>query len=161
MAEQQENQPVSEEQRAEWVREQFQKANKFLAENGVLFDSVTTEESRYLMPYLAVWKIRAMDGKQYWVISGDLPTDYTSVDNAADAKDVLRHFAMHWQLKAENLINAEGADDSQKRLAHYSLTALKACSLCKIHPICGLNNVLLALVQLGYVWQRESLCRAF
>ena len=50
MAEQQENQPVSEEQRAEWVREQFQKANKFLAENGVLFDSVTTEESRYLMP---------------------------------------------------------------------------------------------------------------
>ena len=33
MAEQQENQPVSEEQRAEWVREQFQKANKFLAEN--------------------------------------------------------------------------------------------------------------------------------
>ena len=77
MAEQQENQPVSEEQRAEWVREQFQKANKFLAENGVLFDSVTTEESRYLMPYLAVWKIRAMDGKQYWVISGDLPTDYT------------------------------------------------------------------------------------
>ena len=114
MAEQQENQPVSEEQRAEWVREQFQKANKFLAENGVLFDSVTTEESRYLMPYLAVWKIRAMDGKQYWVISGDLPTDHTSVDNAADAKDVLRHFAMHWQLKAENLINAEGADDSQK-----------------------------------------------
>ena len=114
MAEQQENQPVSEEQRAEWVREQFQKANKFLAENGVLFDSVTTEESRYLMPYLAVWKIRAMDGKQYWVISGDLPTDYTSVDNAADAKDVLRHFAMHWQLKAENLINEEGADDSQK-----------------------------------------------
>ena len=114
MAEQQENQPVSEEQRAEWVREQFQKANKFLAENGVLFDSVTTEESRYLMPYLAVWKIRAMDGKQYWVISGDLPTDYTSVDNAADAKDVLGHFAMHWQLKAENLINAEVADDSQK-----------------------------------------------
>ena len=114
MAEQQENQPVSEAQRAEWVREQFQKANKFLAENGVLFDSVTTEESRYLMPYLAVWKIRAMDGKQYWVISGDLPTDSTSVDNAADAKDVLRHFAMHWQLKAENLINAEGADDSQK-----------------------------------------------
>ncbi len=80
----------------------------------MLFDSVITEESRYLMPYLAVWKIRAMDSKRYWVISGDLPSDYTSVDNAKDAKDVLRHFAMHWQLKAENLINAEGADDTQK-----------------------------------------------
>ncbi|MBT3135262.1 DUF4826 family protein [Alteromonas sp. ALT199] len=114
MAEQEERQPISEEERASWVKEQFQKANKFLAENGVLFDTVITEESRYLMPYLAVWKIRAMDGKLYWVISGDLPTDYTSVDNAKDAKEVLRHFSMHWQLKAENLINAEGADDSQK-----------------------------------------------
>lgn len=114
MAEQQERQPISEEERANWVREQFQTANKFLAENGVLFDTVITDESRYLMPYLAVWKIRAMDGKLYWVISGDLPTDYTSIDNAKDAKEVLRHFAMHWQLKAENLINAEGADESQK-----------------------------------------------
>jgi len=50
MAEQPENQPISDEERATWVREQFQKANKFLAENGVLFDSVITEESRYLMP---------------------------------------------------------------------------------------------------------------
>ena len=114
MAEQQDRQPISEEERANWVREQFQKANKFLAENGVLFDTVITEESRYLMPYLAVWKIRAMDGKLYWVISGDLPTDYTSIDNAKDAQEVLRHFAMHWQLKAENLINAEGADENQK-----------------------------------------------
>ena len=43
MAEQPENQPISDEERATWVREQFQKANKFLAENGVLFDSVITE----------------------------------------------------------------------------------------------------------------------
>ena len=70
MAEQPENQPISDEERATWVREQFQKANKFLAENGVLFESVVTEESRYLIPYLAVWKIKAMDSKRYWVISG-------------------------------------------------------------------------------------------
>jgi len=109
MAQQPENQPISDEERATWVREQFQKANKFLAENGVLFDSVVTEESRYLIPYLAVWKIKSMDSKRYWVISGDLPSDYTSVDNAKDAKEALRHFAMHWQLKAENLINARNA----------------------------------------------------
>ena len=114
MAQQPENQPISDEERATWVREQFQKANKFLAENGVLFDSVVTEESRYLIPYLAVWKIKAMDSKRYWVISGDLPSDYTSVDNAKDAKEALRHFAMHWQLKAENLINAKDADKTQK-----------------------------------------------
>ena len=115
MADQQ--QPITEEQRAEWVRAQFQKANKHLAENGVLFDTVITEESRYLMPYLAVWKVRAMDGKLFWVISGDLPTDFTSVENASDAKTALRHFAMTWQLKAENLKNAEGADEKQIEFA--------------------------------------------
>ena len=51
MAEQPENQPISDEERATWVREQFQKANKFLAENGVLFDSVITRNDvRRLKP---------------------------------------------------------------------------------------------------------------
>jgi hypothetical protein len=34
------------------------------------------------------------------------------VDIAKDAKDVLRHFAIHLQMKAENVVNAEGADES-------------------------------------------------
>ncbi|MFT4807348.1 MAG: hypothetical protein ACI9LX_000665 [Paraglaciecola sp.] len=38
---------ITEEQISEWVREQFQRANKHLAEKGVLFESVVTEESRY------------------------------------------------------------------------------------------------------------------
>ena len=140
MAEQPENQPISDEERATWVREQFQKANKFLAENGVLFDSVITEESRYLMPYLAVWKIRAMDSKRYWVISGDLPSDYTSVDNAKDAKDVLRHFAMHWQLKAENLINAEGADDTQKAFGALLINRAESLFAMQNAQIFGTNS---------------------
>ena len=110
-------QTISDEERAQWVKNQFQHANKYLAENGVLFDSVITDESRYLMPYLAVWKIRAMDGKSYWVISGDLPTDFTSTENAKDAKEVLRYFGMQWQLKAENLKTAQGASDEQKAFA--------------------------------------------
>jgi len=117
MAEQQVSPEVSDEERTKWVREQFQKANKFLAEHGVLFDSVVTQESRYLMPYIAIWKIKAMDGKKYWVISGDLPTDFTPEANAKEVKEVLRYFSMHWQLNAENLLNAENADESQKAFA--------------------------------------------
>lgn len=49
--------PHDQEQLAQWVREQFQKANKHLAENGVLFESVVIEDSRYLAPMVAVWKI--------------------------------------------------------------------------------------------------------
>lgn len=65
-------------------------------ENGVLFDFVIIEESCYLMLYFVVWKIRVMDSKCYWVISGDLFFDYILVDNVKDVKDVLCYFVMYW-----------------------------------------------------------------
>ena len=58
MTEQAQQPQLTQAQQAEWARIQFQKANKHLAENGVLFESVVTDESRYLAPYLAVWKIK-------------------------------------------------------------------------------------------------------
>lgn len=107
--------PLTQEQLGQWVREQFQRANKHLAEQGVLFDSVTVEVSRYLAPWVAVWKIKSMDGKYYWVLSGDLPCDYTAFGNAATARDALRYFSLQWQLRAENLEQAGGLDESKTR----------------------------------------------
>ena len=86
---------MTDQQRSEWVREQFQKANKHLAENGVLFESVVTNESRYLVPYLAVWKIKDTNNAMYWVMSGDLPTDYIAESTAATARDAIKHFARY------------------------------------------------------------------
>lgn len=103
MADQPQNQQISEEQRAEWVKEQFQRANKHLAENGVLFQSVVASESRYLVPYAAVWKIKAQDNSMYWVISGDLPADFTPEGNAPNAREAMKYFSMMWQMKAANL----------------------------------------------------------
>lgn len=107
----------SQEKLSEWVREQFQRANKHLAENGVLFDTVVTEESRYLAPYLAVWKIKSTEKKFYWVISGDLPCDFASFEIAKNARDAIKHFSLQWQLKAENLLQSEGGDQTQKEFA--------------------------------------------
>ncbi|MCW8108178.1 DUF4826 family protein [Alteromonas ponticola] len=101
---------VSEEMQNNWVREQFQRANQHLAENGVLFDSVVTEECRYLAPLVAIWKIKTTDGKYFWVISGDVPADFTHYENAADARELLNYFALRWQMKAENL-RASGIND--------------------------------------------------
>ncbi|NRD73781.1 DUF4826 family protein [Shewanella sp. VB17] len=89
----------------QWIKEHFQKANRFLAEKGVIPSKVVTDDSRYLAPYVAVWK---MESKQpikqtFWVISGDLPSDYVDVKVATTARDALRHFSMMWQMKAENL----------------------------------------------------------
>lgn len=104
----------------QWVQQQFQKANKFLAEKGVIPGKVLTDQSRYLVPYIAVWKMEASQPrkKQYWVISGDLPTDYVAADVAGNAREAIKHFSLTWQLKAENILNSSAASDpTQQKFA--------------------------------------------
>jgi hypothetical protein len=64
------------------------------------------QDSRYLPPMVAVWQINAIDKQRYWVISGDLPTDYIALSAAADARDALRAFSFRWQMNAQQLIDA-------------------------------------------------------
>ena len=113
---------LSQEQLSEWVREQYQRANKHLAEQGVLFDSVVTEESRYLAPYVAVWKIKSTEGKYYWVISGDLPADAIPYASEKNAKDTLRAFSMRWQLQAEQILQNNINDQLRKDFAALLIT---------------------------------------
>ncbi|NMH61148.1 DUF4826 family protein [Alteromonas ponticola] len=110
---------VSEETQSNWAREQFQRANLHLAENGILFDSVVTEECRYLAPLVAVWKIKTTDGKYFWVISGDVPADFTHHENAKDARELLNYFALRWQMKAANLRASAVNDLTQIEYAAY------------------------------------------
>ena len=104
---------MNEEQQNKWVRDQYQVATKYLAEKGLITDSVALEDSRYLVPLLAVWKLKLNDGTKAWVISGDLPTDHSSADVAPDARDALRHFSLKWQLQAENLHKAGNAEQNK------------------------------------------------
>ncbi|MDG1123175.1 MAG: DUF4826 family protein [Glaciecola sp.] len=124
------NTPMTQAEHDQWVREQFQRANKHLAENGVLFDSVVVEESRYLAPYVAVWKIKSQQGKYFWVLSGDLPADYIPFDTAEDVRNALKHFSLSWQLKAENIISTNGIDETQQNYA--KLLADRAISLYQL-----------------------------
>lgn len=105
---------MSEQQSSTWVRDQYQKVAKFLAEKGVIIDSVILEQSRVLEPLLTLWKVKAIDGKQYWAIGGDLPSDVAPASVAEDARAALKHFSLHWQLKAENLSRAENQDQTQR-----------------------------------------------
>lgn len=104
---------MTEEQQQQWVKEQYQTATKYLAEKGIVTNSVTVEESRYLVPLLALWKLTAMDGKKFWVLCGDLPSDHSSVDVAPDAREALRHFSLKWQMQAENLLNANSEEQNK------------------------------------------------
>ncbi|MGL5490962.1 MAG: DUF4826 family protein [Shewanella sp.] len=121
--------------RQEWVRTQFQKANRFLAEKGVIPSKVLADESRYLAPYLAIWKMESKrpTTKTYWVRSGDLPSDLVDVKVAKTARDAVRHFSMMWQMQAENLIRsgATRRDATQAKFAQ--LLVSRAESLYRMH----------------------------
>lgn len=113
---------MDEKELGDWVRAQFQRANKFLAENGILFKSVVTEESRYLAPHVALWKIISQDNKRYWVISGDVPADVTAEGSAKSAREAIRYFSLQWQIKAENLQKLAQTDKTQAEYSTYLQT---------------------------------------
>jgi len=108
---------VSQEQLSAWVKEQFQRANKHLAEQGVLFESVVTQESRYLAPFVAIWKIKASDGKSYWVISGDVPADFMPYATEKTAREALRGFSLRWQMQADRILHSGSQDKTQHEFA--------------------------------------------
>ena len=53
---------MTEEQQQQWIKEQYQSATKYLAEKGIVTNSVKVEDSRYLVPLLALWKLTSLVG---------------------------------------------------------------------------------------------------
>ncbi len=88
----------------QWQREMFQRAQSYLADKGVIADVVLDKECRLLPPLCAVWKMKATNGKRYWVLTGRLPSDHAEVSAADTARDALRYFSLQWQLKADELM---------------------------------------------------------
>ncbi|WP_213994703.1 DUF4826 family protein [Arsukibacterium sp.] len=117
-AQQQEQDAIAEKQRAEWVRNQYQAANQYLAGKGIIPDNVAVTESCYLPPLVAIWKLNTRDKKSYWVISGDLPTDHMPFSAAPTARDAMRSFSLNWQLKAENIVSSDSVDKTQQDFAN-------------------------------------------
>ncbi|RUO65310.1 protein of unknown function [Pseudidiomarina planktonica] len=113
-------QQLTPEQNSEWVRERFQAGNKYLAEQGILTKRVLVKDSRYVAPLVAMWKFEANDGKHWWVVTGDLPTDHVSGKAAKDAREAMRHFALSWQMRAESIFQDKNAanDATQQAFAH-------------------------------------------
>lgn len=108
---------MTQEEQQAWTREQYLKATKYLADKGLVTESVADSESRYLVPIMAVWKMNLLDKSIVWVISGDLPTDHVAFDVSETARDVIRHFSLKWQLQAENLLQAD--DKEQHDFARF------------------------------------------
>jgi hypothetical protein len=136
--EQQEKKPLTAEQQAQleqqqivWQRECFQKAQKHLAEKGIMPKTVIEKESRFLAPLCALWKFKAQNGTDYWVITGRLPTDHAAASAAKDARDALRYFSLQWQLKADQIMSTQVRDKTQVDFANLLIN--RAHGLYEMH----------------------------
>src|SRR5690242_10700557 len=84
---------------AQWVAEQRENVMSYLQSEGVQHGGVAAEAEWFLAPYVSVWIARSMkkpDTVGWWVISGDLPTDYLSGNEASDVRTALAAFAARW-----------------------------------------------------------------
>jgi hypothetical protein len=97
--------PEEQQQKAkQWNQEQFVKVQKYAMSQGVQVKAVKQELTRCLPPLIGIWYLNSSTkGDDYWVISGEFPTDLTKSTSAKNAREVIRHFSMQWQLKAANL----------------------------------------------------------
>jgi len=60
-------------------------------------------------------KITAIDGKKYWILCGDLPSDYSPIAVAKNAREAIKYFSLKWQMQAENLLKI--GDTEQNKYA--------------------------------------------
>lgn len=112
------NKALTEQEIVTWSREAYQKATSFLAQKGIITETVATEQSRYLAPLVAIWKIKSNKGKWFWVITGDVPSDMLAGDAAKTARDAVRSFSFKWQVDSESIRSQPGQTKTQLDFAN-------------------------------------------
>lgn len=107
-----ENKPQIDEE--QWVKSEHGKVLDYCSRNELNIARLIQGDSVILPPAVAIWLADSKVSKQrFWIISGDLPTDHLQADIAKNARDALRHFALRWQLKAENLLQQQAHGQPQ------------------------------------------------
>ena len=93
-----------------WVAEQRGMVLAYLQREGIQHGEVGEWPAWHLLPYLAVWAIESFAARGrvgWWVISGDVPTDYVSFGDADHPREVMRHFARQWAEVSSFMLRGE------------------------------------------------------
>ena len=87
---------------AAWYAEQRVLAERYLRGQQALFRSIEPTPAWFVAPIVAFWRaLGAISGEPvYWVITGDLPTDFLPMDVAATPRAAAAAFADRWRVVA-------------------------------------------------------------
>jgi Domain of unknown function (DUF4826) len=89
-----------------WCRQQRASAIAYVADAPDSFGRVGDKPAWYVAPYIAIWAVDdpGQSGTvRWWVICGDLPTDYLSVEDAASPRQAAAAFAERWSNLAAHM----------------------------------------------------------
>ncbi|WP_444994002.1 DUF4826 family protein [Aliikangiella sp. IMCC44359] len=122
----------------QWSQKELVKIQKFCFSKGIQIKDFKKEKCLSMPPLVGIWYIISKTkGEDYWVISGELPTDIAPVKVAKDERDVTRYFSMSWHLKAARIEEAiaEGKQMGDKETQEKVVKELieKAEALSQIH----------------------------
>ena len=83
-----------------WCKERRGDVTAYMRGTGTRFGSIPEWPAWHVPPFVSVWPVEsgvAPGRLGWWVICGDLPTDYLSGNDAADPREAVRAIATRWQ----------------------------------------------------------------
>jgi hypothetical protein len=99
--------PVIEEK---WCSERREQVEDYLSREKVTHGQVGEWPAWHVAPYVSIWAVESAfrnDRLGWWVICGDLPTDYVSAIDLKNPRDALRAIVTRWFDVAEYMIRGE------------------------------------------------------
>lgn len=95
---------------AQWLVEQRGNVQRYLVGQGVQHPDVDVDAAWFIAPYVSLWTVSSLakpPAVGWWAISGDLPTDYLSGNDATGPRSALDAFSKRWREVATYMIRGE------------------------------------------------------
>jgi hypothetical protein len=93
---------------ANWCKDQRVNAEAYLKQEKLTHGKVGEYPAWHVAPYLAVWAVESIvspGAVGWWVITGDLPSDYLSSNEADGPRGALVAFSIRWNILADCIEN--------------------------------------------------------
>ena len=93
-----------------WLAEQRKVAVAYLEKQGIAKPELGEDPAFDDSPYVSLWAVRSKknpDAVGWWVIAGDLPTDYVSASDAREPRGAIAAFARLWEEAAQHMLRGE------------------------------------------------------
>ncbi len=89
-----------------WAKDRLDKAVLEIMKTGIFEGATVAARPVWTLPNkIVIGRARdsGSDQREFWIIAGDIPTDCVNLETCATPRDAARHFALKWQLGAEQI----------------------------------------------------------